>query len=347
MFKIKFITIILIFVPVMIFSMQKMISINNVLDSELNKNMLEFSSYVGVDNFPMAKKIAKSIISKYSNHPVGYFLMAAYYDSKMIYDGNSFLEKKLFKMCDQTIEKGERVLVKNPDDLWVQFFIAGATGYKGNFDMRYKRYIPAFRNGLASVDLLKEISKKDDDFVDVLYGVGYYNYFSSTMAKALWWMPGVADKRAIGIKQMMRVVDEGSYARIPASTGLVSILIDEKREPEAFKLATRMLKEFPNGRMFLYSLAISAYATKKYSKSENILLALWDEVDSKKKNNYVWNIRCFRYLSNIYYKKKMFIKSAAFCRRGLRIKFNDIDIKLAEEHIDNLNSLLKKLDGKY
>jgi hypothetical protein len=192
------------------------IIINGKSDPGLDKSVLAGLEHLQHERFSRSLRVFEKIKGDYPDHPVGYFLVAVALDAKMYFYCSSANESEFMKNCEQAIEVGERLLQKTPDDKWLLFFTGGAYGYMGTYKARYKNYITSFRNGWTGVSMLKKIYKKDKTFVDVLLGLGTYNFWSSKFSKALWWMPGLSDKRELGINQLKKVVQQGEYTRYAA-----------------------------------------------------------------------------------------------------------------------------------
>jgi tetratricopeptide (TPR) repeat protein len=323
------------------------VAVSGKIDEALNTDMLKGMGYLYKDNFSKALKIFHRIKDKYSDHPVGYFLVAAALDAKMYFYHSSHFENEFIRHCEKAIEIGERLLQNRPDDVWVLFFVGGAYGYMGQYQARYKNYITSFRNGWIGVSLLKQIYKKDPGFVDVLLGLGTYNYWSSRLSKALWWMPGLSDKREVGINQLKKAIHQGKYTVYPAAGNLMWILIEEKRYQEAKAIAQRMLKQYPNNRLFSLGMARIHFDTEQYDAAEKQYRHIMDLCDSEAFNNNVISLGCRVFLAKIYEKKQIYYKAMAECRRARAYKFNETDTIVAKEYISEVNKMIRRIRKNY
>ncbi|OGJ87506.1 MAG: hypothetical protein A2487_06155 [Candidatus Raymondbacteria bacterium RifOxyC12_full_50_8] len=320
------------------------ISIGGKEEAGLDAEIQEGLRLLNLERFDEAQRMYEKIKDRYPDHPIGYFLVAAALESRMIFYFSSFKEQEFYKNCDKAIEIGENIMIKRPDDLWNMFFLGGAYGIKGTYESRYKRYITAFRNGWTGVSLLKQIHEKDSTIVDVLYGLGTYYYWSSKLSKTLWWMPGVGDKRELGISQLKRVNTDGHFSREAAANVLVDILIEEKRYNEAADLARVTLKQFPNNRTFTFGLAEALFYQGNNTESEKIFRYIMDTADSEEFNNSVNSLKCRLFLAKIYERTKVFYRAAAECRRGIAYRFNETDKIIADECISEMHKILKNVN---
>ena len=324
-----------------------MVMINGREDRELDAKMKKGMDLLFRENFSAAIKLFEQIKKDYPNHPVGYFLTAAALDARMYFYLSADQEAEFMKNCEKAIEIGEALTQKNPRDTWVLFFTGGAYGYIGTFQTRYKRYITSFRNGWSGVTLLKQIHEMDNTFVDVLYGLGLYDYWSSKLSKLMWWMPGLGDKREEGINQLKRVASEGYYTSQPAAANLMWIYITENRQQEGIDIAQKMLQKYPSNRIFSFGLAEAYYYMGQYDKSERLFRYILDISDSEDFNNNVNALHCHLFLARIYEKNKAWHSAMAECRRGLKYRFNETDDLAAKENYADLKNTLDRVKGNY
>jgi len=323
------------------------VQINGRENKELDVKMKEGMDLLYRENFSAALRLFEGIRKQYPDHPVGYFLTAAALDARMYFYFTGKEESEFNKNCEKAIELGEAIMQRNPSDKWNIFFTGGAYGYLGTYQNRYKRYITSFRNGWTGVSYLKQIYDADKSAVDVLFGLGLYHYWSSKMAKMLWWMPGIEDKREEGIQELRKVMGEGNYTVQPAATNLMWVLLNEGRIQESMDIAQKFLQKYPNNRIFSFGLAEGYYLTGKLDKAEVLYQNILDLCDSEDQNNNVNTLKCHLFLARIYEKQKMWVRGAAECRRGMVYKYNETDQIVASEYQTELKEILGRIQSSY
>jgi tetratricopeptide (TPR) repeat protein len=319
------------------------VTIDGREDKSLDGKIREGMDYLYRENYSAAIRLFEGVKKQYPDHPVGYFLTAAALDAKMYFYYSTANESEFMKNCEKAIEIGELKMQQNPSDKWNIFFTGGAYGYIGTFQSRYKRYITSFRNGWTGVSYLKQIYDMDNSFVDVLYGLGLYHYWSSKLSKLLWWMPGVGDKREEGISQLKKVMVEGYYTAQPAATNLMWIFMAEGRYEEAMAIAQDMLNKYPNNRIFSFGLAEACYNLEKYEKSAALFNYIMDMSDSEEFNNNVNSLHCRIFLARIHEKTKGYYKAVAECRRALAYRFNETDKIVAQDYLVEAKEILDRV----
>ncbi|MFP4165294.1 MAG: tetratricopeptide repeat protein [Chitinispirillaceae bacterium] len=244
------------------------------------------------EDYSGAENAAREIIRKYPDHPAGYFFMAAVLDSWMLRYQTNKKESEFYRYCDQAIEKGEKLLSRDSDNQWAQFFMGGADGFKGTYEARYERYITAFRFGWKGVSLLMELSSSGSKIVDIQFGVGSYDYWRSAMMKMLWWMPGVDDKRSQGIRKLKNVMHNGLYTKTAAAMGLIDIYNNEKRYSEAVQLAAKMIKKHPRALVFYWGRARALTGLNKHDDAVKVYRYILSRLQSDALNNHYNAVLC-------------------------------------------------------
>ena len=207
------------------------------------------------EDFRNSEEEAKKIIKKYPDHPAGYFFQAAVLDAWMLRYQSKRREKEFFRLCDQAVEKAEKILSNNRDDEWARFFMGGAEGYKGTYEARYERFVTAFRYGWKGVSIFQNMASSGSKIPDIQFGIGTYDYWRSALMKMLWWMPGVSDNREVGIAKLKNVKENGVYSRSAAAMVLIDIYINECRFADALELSNEMVKKYPRAQIFRWGQA--------------------------------------------------------------------------------------------
>jgi len=207
------------------------------------------------EDFRNAEEEAKKIIRKYPDHPAGYFFQAAVLDAWMLRHQSRRREREFFRLCDQAVEKAERILANDRGDEWARFFMGGSEGYKGTYEARYERWVTAFRHGWKGVSIFQNMASAGSKIPDIQFGIGTYDYWRSALMKLLWWMPGVSDNREVGIAKLRDVMDNGVYTRAAAAMVLIDIYINECRFADALELSNRMIARYPRAQVFRWGQA--------------------------------------------------------------------------------------------
>ena len=262
------------------------------LPDDMHAAALASVEFVFKEDFKGAEDEAKKVMRAYPEHPAGYFLMAASADAWMLRYQSNRREAEFYRYCDQAVEKAEKILAKDPGDDWARFFMGGADGYKGTYEARYERYITAFRFGWKGVSVFLKMASAGSGITDINFGIGTYDYWRSALMKMLWWMPGVDDKREVGIAKLKEVMNNGVYSRTASAMVLIDIYNNEKRFDEAAKLSASMMKKYPRAIVFQWGYAAASYGLKNYDDAIGTYRRILTKVEADQGNNFYNSVQC-------------------------------------------------------
>jgi tetratricopeptide (TPR) repeat protein len=262
------------------------------LPDDMHAAALASVEFVFKEDFKGAEEEAKKVIRAYPEHPAGYFLMAASADAWMLRYQSNKREAEFYRYCDQAVEKAEKILAKDAGDDWARFFMGGADGYKGTYEARYERYITAFRFGWKGVSVFLKMASAGSGITDINFGIGTYDYWRSALMKMLWWMPGVDDKREVGIAKLKDVMNNGVYSRTASAMVLIDIYNNEKRFDEAAKLSAAMMKKYPRAIVFQWGYAAASYGLKNYDDAIGTYRRILTKVEADQSNNFYNSVQC-------------------------------------------------------
>ena len=316
------------------------------LPKDMHELAVSSTKWVYDEKFKLAKSYAKRIIKNYSNHPAGYFFYAAILNSHMEYLQSEKYEAEFYRYCDNAISKGENLLEKEPNNVWVKFFIAGASGLKGTYESRYKRWLTAFKHGWRGVVIFREILETNPEMIDAIYGIATYDYWRSAKTKMLWWLPGVADKRKVAIQALNKLQVTGTYVKESSSLNLIDMLLNEKRYNEALENANKILANYPSSLISMWRKAEAQLGLGEFDKAEKLYKKILKRVEFEQfESNY--NIAlCHYYLSKVYFHLKRYKLCMDECRLMGSFKLTSVSQKRLEENFKDAASLKKRAQRK-
>jgi tetratricopeptide (TPR) repeat protein len=212
--------------------------------------------------------------------------MAAAADAWMLRFQSNRREAEFYRLCDQAIERAEKILAANPNDEWAKFFLGGSDGYKGTYEVRYERYITGFRFGWKGVSVFLKMASDGSKNPDIQFGIGTYDYWRSALMKMLWWMPGVEDKRASGIQKLREVRRNGVYTKTAAAMVLVDIYINEELFQDALNVSDDVLRTYPRSLVFHWSRARALHGLKRYEDAIAAYRQIFARCENDANNNF-------------------------------------------------------------
>jgi len=280
--RIEFLSII----GVLAFAFALSASAQQTLPADMHEAALKSIDFVFREDFRNAEAEAQKIIRAYPDHPAGYFFMAAVADAWMLRYQSSRREAEFYRYCDQAIERAERMIASNPKDEWARFFLGGADGYKGTYEVRYERYITGFRFGWKGVSVFLKMAAEGSQNPDIQFGIGTYDYWRSALMKMLWWMPGVEDKRSSGIQKLRGIRNTGIYTKVATSMVLIDIYLNEERFQDALNISETMQQSYPRALVFMWGRARALQGLKRHEDAITVYRQIFTKCENDPNNNF-------------------------------------------------------------
>ncbi|MBN1306288.1 MAG: hypothetical protein JXA18_00120 [Chitinispirillaceae bacterium] len=268
--------------------------------------------------------------------------MAAIVDSWMSTYLSDSRENEFFRFCELTVEKGDKMLKKDPEDQWAKFFIGGAEGYKGTFEARFERWITAFRYGWKGVSILAQLKDRNSDLIDILYGIGCYEYWRSALTKNLRWMPGVDDKRADGIGKIKKALDSGIYTRIAASIALIDIYLNEKSYASALAIADEALVTYPRSRNLLFGKAKALSGMGNHNDAEGVFRQVLVRAEKNPAEEHATIALCHYWIAKTHLHSGRFAECVSECDLMKNYQFDDDTKKHLVKYFNEIETIKKQ-----
>jgi tetratricopeptide (TPR) repeat protein len=186
----------------------------------------------------------------------------------------------------------EEVIRTPGNDAWEYFLLAGMLGIESIHTMRHEEYAKALSRGYEAMKAVKRCQEMAPEFVDIQLGDGLFDYWATVISQATKLIPDIGDKRAEGIRQMLKVEERSLFLRPPATLALTFTWIEEGKRDKALASSLKNHERFPDniinnlvlGRVYMYN--------RKYDQSEATFKGV-QQVDPK-------NERSHYYLGRLY-----------------------------------------------
>ena len=243
---------------------------------------------VGVDlvhqeKFDTALGEFNKIIRAYPGEPMGYFFVAATYQT-IIEDYRSDKYKEKFNhYVDLTVEKGKAKLERKNATALDYFYIGAALGYRGIFRAFHGDWWGAFWDGGKAKKMMEEALKLDSTLYDAYFGLGTYYYWRSVKSKILWWLPFFGDNRLKGINYTKLAIQKGKLAVIEGKYALIKIYAEEKDWRQVLAWYDSIKTVTLDDPFSLWLVAVAQINLKDFEGARQTLLRL---LQIEKSSNY-------------------------------------------------------------
>ena len=240
--------------------------------------------------FPQAEYQFRYLRSRYSWHPLPYFLMGLIEWWKIMPNTKDKSHDDVFlAYMDSTISVGERLYDDFPAyKSEAAFFLAAAYGFKGRLyaDEERKNWVKSAAVGKSALNYLEESKTKEGLSPELLFGDALYNYFSVWVPenypalRPLLWFFRKGDK-ALGLQQLKEVSYNAFYTRTEAMVWLMRILNSyENDQPRAFQLSQYLHESYPNNPYFHRYYARMLYYQGKFAEADPVCKNIINKIDS-------------------------------------------------------------------
>jgi len=208
-------------------------------------------------DFTGANAIFAGIEQRYPGHPVGPFLaaLAPWWEIQVDPDDDSH-DDAFFDAMDEVIDRCDRRLRKDKDDIDALFFKAGALAFRGRLHTDRKQWLRAARDGQKAMHYFDEVRKRQPDNPDLLMGLGLFDYLAAVAPEQYPILKPFArffpkGDRARGLQELSQAVERGTFVPTEAAFCLVQIhYIFERDYATALHYARWLRDRYPNNSLF-------------------------------------------------------------------------------------------------
>ncbi len=315
-----------------------------------NQSQPDSLIYYGIEqsiqqNYAAAESTFAHLIKKAPEHPRGYFLLAATIQSKSMDFETDKWENDFIILLSKTENAARNMLQKDNKDVWAHFYLGSALSYRAFHDGKKRKYVSAFKRGLAGISELNDVIKIDSTMYDAYLGIGSYKYWRSKFTRYIDWLPLIKDERELGIEMVKLAAEKGTYTKYAAINALVWISIDHGNVSEALQWALKGLNKYPNSRFFLWGVAKTYFNLQQYENAIKYYQFILNTVQQEELNNHYNEIICYYKLAQCHFNLEQYDITASYLRKTRTIKLDPKIKTRLKEIYTKLEELQKKLDA--
>ena len=231
--------------------------------------------------FDKAESDFSEVIKLRPDHPVGYFFRAMIQWERIIskFEDES-QDEKLYKLLDEVVERCEKRLDDNPEDVTAMFFKGGAVGFRGRLRANRGKWLGAANDGIVALPLVRKAYELEPNNYDVLLGIGIYNYYAAVIPGKYPLVKPVmiffpSGDRMKGLEQLRQASLHAKYAHVEAAYFLMqNYFTYEKDYVKALELARQLHEKYPNNSMFYRYLGRCLVSTGYLGEANDIFIEI-------------------------------------------------------------------------
>jgi tetratricopeptide (TPR) repeat protein len=258
----------------------------NYPDKKVDSLLKSGIRYIVNQNYTEAEITFKNLDREFPELPFGKIYLAANKIAEAFDYAEPFDENYISHNLESAGEQSEKLLEKDENDVWKNYFVALVEGYTAYFDALSDGWLTAFSDGFNSVSSFEKCLELNNKFYEAHIAIGTFAYWKSRKTEFLNWMPFVSDDREFAIKQLETAIDSASYNTHLARHSLIWIYLDKKDFTSAIKLAEKALEEFPASRLFKFGLARAVEDVDR-ERAINIYSEILNSYPQRKNNSRV------------------------------------------------------------
>lgn len=260
-----------------------------VLKDAIDRDLLRGIELLYDLDFEEAERIFAGLISGKPQRPVGYFYMAMVSWSKLsIGFWTPQVLKEYAERIDLTISVAKKRIENLEADSFDYFYLGGALGFKGRFELMRQNWFSSYMLAYEAIAALQKCAKMDPSNVDVLLGLGIYDYYTARLSGVLKFLTYLflhkGDKEE-GLSKLHQAADSALYSRAEAKSMLIHIyLFLEDDFYKALPLAQDLASSFRNNpryRFFEGVVYIRAAQDERYAEVVDFIRAESERRGSK------------------------------------------------------------------
>lgn len=202
-----------------------------------------------------AERLFRKVIADNSGKPIGHFYLAMVTWSRLVdgFWGPKEVEEYSSRI-DRTIEVANRLIDRQAADSYDYFYLGGALGFKGRFELMRRNWLTSFLDAREAVATLNTCLRMDPDNKDVLLGIGTFDYYTARLSGVLKFLSYLLihkGDREEGLRKLHIAANEAVYSASEAKSMLVHIYLFLEQQPaKAAVLAEQLSAEYHGSALY-------------------------------------------------------------------------------------------------
>ena len=230
--------------------------------SVLEQSSVREVATIGLDHlynlrFDRASAAFETLNAELPDHPVGPFLSSLTTWWSILLDlSDKSHDREFYAAMDEVIERCDRILKKDKDNVDAKFFKGAALGFRGRLRSNRGDWFKAAMDGKRAMDYVLAVPEMDPDNDDYAFGKGIYDYFAAVVPQKHPFVKPVMGlfprgDRARGLALLERTATSGHYIQTEAVYFLLQInFLYENNYAKSLEYARWLRERYPSNSFF-------------------------------------------------------------------------------------------------
>lgn len=187
---------------------------------------------------------------------------------------------------DCTVSVARDRIEKEKADSFTYFYLGGALGFDGRFELMKGNWITSFFLASDAIDALKTCQEMDPENKDVLLGLGTFDYYTARLSGVLKFLTYLLlheGDKAAGLRKLTMAANEAVYSATEAKSMLLHIyLFLENDVLKACKLSKALSDTYTLNPRFRVLQGVSLIRLGRHEQYQEILDGLRTKAENSK-----------------------------------------------------------------
>ncbi len=234
--------------------------------------------------FDSAETVFKDVMLNYPDDPSGRFFLAMVDWWRIVLDlDNESHDEIFYAKLEDVIYHCDKILEKNENNINALFFKGGAIGFRGRLRAIRDSWIKSADDGREALPLLKHAFALDSTNLDILFGMGIYNYFADVIPDRFPYIKPLMiffpkGNKQLGIKLLIEASEKAKFASTEALYFLMTLYYQfEEDFPEARNYALKLVQKYPDNPLFHRYLGRAYIRMGDYETAAGIFRKIYEK----------------------------------------------------------------------
>ena len=265
----------------------------------VNRNIIRGIELLYDGKFDEAENLFQKVVAEKPKDPAGYFYLAMVTWSRL---ASGFWSPEMVNRYGQRIDEAifiaKRKIEDGKADSFTYFYLGGALGFKGRFQLMQQKWFSSFFLALEAINALETCQKMDPKNKDVLLGLGIFDYYTARLSGVLKFLSYLLvheGNKEEGLRKLHVAADEAVYSSIEAKSLLLHIylFLEDAHFQKALVFAQELAERFDQAPRNKYLEGVAYIRLGNENKYREVLEYLRKRAsnENSKERAFIWGRR--------------------------------------------------------
>jgi len=227
-----------------------------------------------------------------------------------------------------------------------RFYLGSVLGYLSFRAFKHDKLMEMISLAKKMGQFCEDAVSLDSTCWDAYLGLGNYYYHCSAKAGILRRVGLISDKRDEGIRLVKISAERGMFSQLAARSNLAWLAIDREDYDDAVQIITKLLKEYPHRRAFLWAMGRARMKQKNWSEAIKTYETLLTSIRNEARNNHYNEIGCLHALAVAHSELGDWLKVLDLADEALSVNLSPDVAERKKKDLEHLKKLRRQTLSK-